>query len=104
MIPRVAEAIRKTGSEHVYVSLFGEESPVLHFHVGLLSRYVPLAEAEHDVMYERVRSATSGLSFTAADARPHASSQRPSMRARAENASALAQFATDFATAVRANL
>jgi diadenosine tetraphosphate (Ap4A) HIT family hydrolase len=54
LIPRVADAIRRTGSERVYFSLFGEEHALAHFHLGLLSRYVPLFDAEHRTIFERV--------------------------------------------------
>jgi diadenosine tetraphosphate (Ap4A) HIT family hydrolase len=104
MIPRVSAAIRSTGSERVYFSLFGEEGSVLHFHLGLLCRYVPLAEAEHDVMYERVQTATSEPSSASGGAAPSGGSKRPSMRARSEDGSALAQVAADFALAVRGHL
>ena len=72
--------------------------------MGFLSRYLPLSEAEHDAMYERVKDATSNPQFTSADPTPPARSSRPSMRDRAANGSAFVQVATDFAAAVRANL
>jgi hypothetical protein len=67
MIPRITGAIRKTGSERVYVLVFGEESPILHFHMGFLSRDVQLSEAERAVMYERVQKTTSDLVQVATD-------------------------------------
>src|SRR5579862_6770945 len=56
MIPRMSEAIRQTGSERVYVLVFGEGTPMPHLHVGILSRYQQLSEAEHALMYERVEN------------------------------------------------
>ncbi|WP_131809231.1 hypothetical protein [Mycolicibacterium setense] len=76
MIPRITDAIRKTGSERVYVMAFNEETLLPHFHVGFLSRYVQFSETERSVLYGRIEN-------TAAD---------------------LVQVATDFAAAVRAGL
>jgi hypothetical protein len=85
LILRITAAIRKTGSERTYVLVFGEEAPMAqfgedvpmpHFHIGFLSRYVPLSEAERAVMHERVANSTTDP----------------------------VQLATDFAAGVRANL
>jgi diadenosine tetraphosphate (Ap4A) HIT family hydrolase len=102
LIAHVAGAMRRCGDERVYLSLFGEESPVLHFHLGLLSRYEPLAQAEHDVMYKRVQDALAELSSTPPTADSNQS--RPSMRDRAEGAAGLAHLADDLASAVRSHI
>lgn len=54
LVPRISEAIRKTGSTATYIVAFNEELPLAHFHIGFLSRYLPLSEAEHVAMHERV--------------------------------------------------
>jgi hypothetical protein len=76
IIPRVSRAIRKTGSERAYILVFGEEapmpqfdeeSPMPHFHMGFLSRYEPLSEAERVVMQERIENSPSEPERVAVD-------------------------------------
>ena len=54
LVPRISQTIRKTGSSATYIVAFNEELPLAHFHIGFLSRYLPLSEAEHVAMHSRV--------------------------------------------------
>ncbi|WP_375501606.1 hypothetical protein [uncultured Jatrophihabitans sp.] len=54
LVPRLSGAIRRTGSPATYIVAFNEELPLAHFHIGFLSRYLPLSEAEHVAMHDRV--------------------------------------------------
>ncbi|OBB14650.1 hypothetical protein A5761_01760 [Mycolicibacterium setense] len=67
MIPRITQAMRKTGVERVYALAFNEEASKPHFHLGFVSRYVELSEQIHDVMYARVQSETSDAMQAAAE-------------------------------------
>jgi hypothetical protein len=57
LIPQLSEAIRSMGNERVYVLTFGEDMRVPHYHLAFFSRFLPISEAAHEVMYARAKEA-----------------------------------------------